>query len=185
MSTVLTPARGVEIGSPIRVLIAEDETHLGMILEQFMSARGFAVTMVRNGRAALELLNTEAFDVALLDIVMPELDGLEVLRHVREQPLPPEIIVITGNGTIETAIAALKLGAYDFLSKPYRMAEIEALVRRAWEKRMLARDNVFLQRRLQHGTSAPVFLTQYAPMVTVLSLITRVARSGISFSRRR
>lgn len=178
MSTALTPARGVEISSPIRVLIAEDETHLGMILEQFMSARGFAVTMVRNGRAALELLLTEAFDVALLDIVMPELDGLEVLRQVREQPLPPEIIVITGNGTIETAIAALKLGAYDFLSKPYRMAEIEALVRRAWEKRMLARDNVFLQRRLQHGASSPVFVTHYAPLVTVLSLIERVAPSA-------
>ena len=178
MSTLLTPARGVEIGSPIRVLIAEDETHLGMILEQFMSARGFAVQMVRNGRAALELLRTDAYDVALLDIVMPELDGLEVLRQVREQPLPPEIIVITGNGTIETAIAALKLGAYDFLSKPYRMAEIEALVRRAWEKRMLARDNVFLQRRLQHGASSSVFATQYAPLVTVLSLIRRVAPSA-------
>jgi len=178
MTATLTPARGVEIGSPIRVLIAEDETHLGMILEQFMRARGFAVTMVRNGRAALELLRTDAFDVALLDIVMPELDGLEVLRLVREQPTPPEIIVITGNGTIETAIAALKLGAYDFLSKPYRMAEIEALVRRAWEKRMLARDNVLLQRRLQHGAASPTFVTQYAPMVTVLSLIKRVAPSS-------
>ncbi len=176
--SVLTPSRGVDIGSPIRVLIAEDETHLGMILEQFMTARGFAVTMVRNGRAALEQLRTEPFDVALLDIVMPELDGLEVLRQVREEPLPPEIIVITGNGTIETAIAALKLGAYDFLSKPYRMAEIEALVRRAWEKRMLARDNVFLQRRLQRGAPVPTLVTQFAPLLAVRTLIERVAPSA-------
>ncbi len=176
--SLCTPARGMDIGSPIRVLIAEDETHLGMILEQFMTARGFAVTMVRNGRAALEQLRTEPFDVALLDIVMPELDGLEVLRQVREEPLPPEIIVITGNGTIETAIAALKLGAYDFLSKPYRMAEIEALVRRAWEKRMLARDNVFLQRRLQRGVPVPMLVTQYAPLLAVRTLIQRVAPSA-------
>jgi DNA-binding response OmpR family regulator len=91
---------------------------------------GFAVTIARDGRAALERLRGETFDVALLDIVMPGLDGLEVLRQTRDEPMPPEIIVITGNGTIETAIAALRLGAYDFLSKPYRMAEIEALVRR-------------------------------------------------------
>jgi len=173
-----TPAGGAEIMSPIRVLIAEDETHLGTILEQFMSARGFAVTMVRNGRAALELLRSDSFDVALLDIVMPELDGLEVLRQVREEPLPPEIIVITGNGSIETAITALKLGAYDFLSKPYRMAEIEALVRRAWEKRMLARDNAFLHRRLARGAASLRFVTQYAPLLAVMSMVDRIAPSA-------
>ncbi|MFN8978499.1 MAG: sigma-54-dependent transcriptional regulator, partial [Gemmatimonadaceae bacterium] len=176
----LTPAstRAVDGGSPIRLLIAEDEAHLGTILEQFMTARGFAVRMVRDGRTALELLRSEAFDVALLDVVMPEIDGLEVLRLIREEPLPPEIIVITGNGTIETAIAALKLGAYDFLSKPYRMAEIEVLVRRAWEKRMLARDNLLLKSRLHRSTPAPHFLTQFAPLRAVLSMLEKVAPSA-------
>lgn len=173
-----TSLRAVDGGSPIRVLIAEDEAHLGTILEQFMTARGFAVRIVRDGRTALDLLRTEAFDVALLDVVMPEIDGLEVLRLVREEPLPPEIIVITGNGTIETAIAALKLGAYDFLSKPYRMAEIEVLVRRAWEKRMLARDNVLLKSRLHRSTPVPHFVTQFAPLRAVLSMVEKVAPSG-------
>lgn len=174
----VTSPRGSDVTPPIRVLIAEDETHLGMILEQFMTARGFAVTITRNGRAALEKLRTEPFDVALLDIVMPELDGLEVLRQIREEPMPPEIIIITGNGTIETAIAALKLGAYDFLSKPYRMAEIEALVKRAWEKRILTRDNALLQSRLKRVASEPRFITQYAPLLAVLALVERVAPSG-------
>jgi DNA-binding NtrC family response regulator len=164
-------------GSSVRVLIAEDETHLGIILEQFLLARGFRVSIVRDGRTALERLRTEAFDVALLDVVMPELDGLEVLRQVREEPLPPEIIVITGNGTIETAIAALKLGAYDFLSKPYRMAEIEVLVRRAWEKRMLARDNVVLRSQLDRQAPVPVFLTQFAPLLAIRHMLTKVAAS--------
>lgn len=172
------PFRPVDPASPIRVLIAEDEPNLGMILEQFMAARGFSVTIVRDGRAALERLRAETFDVALLDVVMPEIDGLEVLRQIREEPMPPEVIVITGNGTIETAIAALKLGAYDFLSKPYRMAEIEVLVKRAWEKRMLARDNLHLQSRLRRTTSDPQFLTHYAPLRAVLSLIDRVAPSA-------
>ncbi len=169
--------RAVEPGSPIRVLIAEDETHLGTILEQFMTARGFAVQIVRDGRAALDALRTDAFDVALLDVVMPEVDGLEVLRLVREEPLPPEIIVITGNGTIETAIAALRLGAYDFLSKPYRMAEIEALVRRAWEKRMLARDNQRLASRLRRAEPLREFVTRFAPLTAVLSMAEKMVSS--------
>lgn len=174
----VAPFRPVDPSSPIRVLIAEDEPNLGMILEQFMTARGFAVTMVRDGRRALETLRSESFDVALLDVVMPEMDGLEVLRQIREEPMPPEIIVITGNGTIETAIAALKLGAYDFLSKPYRMAEIEVVVKRAWEKRMLARDNLSLQSCLRRAIAEPQFLTQFAPLRAVVSVIERVAPSA-------
>jgi len=178
VTNMLSPAMGMPTLSPIRVLLAEDEANLGMILEQYLTARGFDVTMVRNGRDALAALRSETFDVALLDVVMPELDGLEVLRLVREDPLPPEVIVITGNGTIETAMAALKLGAYDFLSKPYRMAEIDALVRRAWEKRMLARDNQMLTSRLRRAVRPSVFLTQYAPLLAVRSLVERVAPSA-------
>ena len=162
---------------PIRVLIAEDETHLGTILEQFLTARGFAVQIVRDGRAALEALRTDAFDVALLDVVMPELDGLETLRLVREGPLPPEIIVMTGNGTIETAMAAFKLGAYGVLSKPYRMAEIEALVHRAWEKRVLARDNQRLTLCLHRAEPRQEFVTRFAPLTAVLSLVDKIATS--------
>ena len=168
-------ARVPEVTPAIRVLLAEDEPNLGTILEQFLSARGFNVTVVRDGNAALERLRSEQFDVALLDIMMPGLDGLEVLRLVREDPFPPEIIIITGNGTVETAISALKSGAYDFLTKPYRMAEIEALVRRAWEKRVLTRDNARLQDRLKRASSAPMFVTQHAALTAVLGLIERVA----------
>ena len=161
----------------IKVLIAEDEPHLGMLLESFLVGKGYQVTTRRDGRAALDALKAETFDVALLDIVMPELDGLEVLRQVREEPVPPEVIIITGNGTVETAISAMKLGAYDYLSKPYRMAEIEVLVRRAWEKRQLTRENAFLQSRLSRISGVPEVITEYAPMRAVLALVERVARS--------
>lgn len=133
---------------PIRALIAEDEEHLGAILEHFLRGRGYNVTMTRDGKTALSVLRAESFDVALIDIVMPEMDGLEVLRHLQSEPDPPEVIIITGNGTIDTAITAIKLGAYDYISKPYRMAEIDVMVRRAWEKRELMRSNLFLRTRL-------------------------------------
>ncbi|HEX2716280.1 MAG TPA: sigma-54 dependent transcriptional regulator [Gemmatimonadaceae bacterium] len=161
----------------IKVLVAEDEANLGVILEGFLTGRGYAVTTVRDGRAALNALRSESFDVALLDIVMPEMDGLEVLRQVRDEPTPPEIIIITGNGTIETAITAMKLGAYDYMSKPYRMAEIDVLVKRAWEKRELAKENAFLQSRLSRVDNVPEIITDHAPMQGVLALVERVAPS--------
>ena len=163
--------------SRIRVLLAEDEENLGTILEQFLAGRGYDVTTTRDGRAALAALRAESFDVALLDIVMPEMDGLAVLRALREEPSPPEVIIITGNGTIETAITAMKLGAYDYLSKPYRMAEIDVLVRRAWEKKQLSRENALLHGRLERVDALPEVLTNYAPMQQVLQLVEKVARS--------
>jgi DNA-binding NtrC family response regulator len=108
---------------------------------------------------------------------MPELDGLEVLRSIREDPSHPEVIIITGNGTIETAITAIRLGAYDYLSKPYRMAEIDVLVRRAWERRQLTRENALLHKRLSRVDAVPEIITQYAPMEAVLQLVGRVAKS--------
>ena len=163
--------------TPIKVLIAEDEPNLGAILERFLVGHGHQVSTFTDGRSALEALRAEAFDVALLDIIMPEIDGLEVLRQLREEAAPPEVIIITGNGTMETAISAMKLGAYDYLSKPYRMAEIEVLVRRAWEKRQLAKQNTLLQSRLSRLDDPPAIITQYAPMQAVLSLVERVAKS--------
>jgi len=159
----------------IRVLIAEDEENLAQILSTFLRGRGHHVVCVGDGRAALQAVRDESFDVALFDIVMPEMDGLEALKQLRAEPDPPEVIIITGNGTIETAITAMKLGAYDYMAKPYRMAEIDVLVRRAWEKRQLARENRYLQARLSRVDATPEVITQYAPMHAVLSLLERVA----------
>jgi two-component system response regulator AtoC len=159
----------------IHVLVAEDEENLAQILTTFLRGRGHHVVCVGDGKAALQAVRDEQFDVALVDIVMPEMDGLETLRHLRAEADPPEVIIITGNGTVETAITAMKLGAYDFMAKPYRMAEIDVLVRRAWEKRQLARENRYLQARLSRVDATPEVITQYAPMHAVLSLVERVA----------
>ncbi|MEP6732580.1 MAG: response regulator, partial [bacterium] len=157
--------------SKIKVLVAEDEVHLGQILSNFLGGRGYSVNTVTDGRAALDALRAEAYDVALLDIVMPELDGLEVLKQVRADVDPPEVIIITGNGTIETAISAMKLGAYDYMAKPYRMAEIDVLVRRAFEKRRLGRENMLLQSQLERAGGATEIVTQYAPLQAVLEVV--------------
>jgi DNA-binding NtrC family response regulator len=161
----------------IKVLVAEDEPHLGAVLAQFLIERGCEVTACADGRAALDALRAEAFDVALLDVLMPGLDGLEVLRAVREDAAPPEVIIITGNASIESAIGAMKLGAYDYLTKPYRMAEIDVLVRRAFEKRRLSREHAMMSARLARLDDADEIVTQYAPLKAVLAMVARVARS--------
>jgi DNA-binding NtrC family response regulator len=161
----------------IRILVAEDEINLAQILSSFLEGRGHQVVTVGDGRKALQELQASAYDVALLDIVMPELDGLEVLRQLREDAEAPEVIIITGNGTIETAISAMKLGAYDYLSKPYRMAEIDVLVRRAWEKRQLARENKLLASRLSRVDGSPEIQTRDPRMQTVLGMIEKAAAS--------
>lgn len=164
-----------ENGAPIRVLIAEDEEHLGAILEHFLRGRGYTVTMCRDGRAALTELHAAPYDVALIDIVMPQMDGLEVLRHLQNEPAPPEVIIITGNGTIDTAITAIKLGAYDYISKPYRMAEIDVMVRRAWEKRELGKANVMLRSRAHPLPSS--MTTKNAAMLGVIDKLPEIAKS--------
>ncbi len=163
---------------PIRLLVAEDEAHLSAILGQFLGAQGHEVTIVNDGARALAALKADSYDVALLDIVMPELDGLEVLRSVREDPGAPEVIMITGNGTVDTAIAAMRLGAFDYLSKPYRMAEIDVIVRRAWEKREIARENAALRNRLENVDPLPEFVTYHPPLRALVSSLERIAPSN-------
>jgi DNA-binding NtrC family response regulator len=160
---------------PVRVLLAGDEPELGEALDQYLAARGHRVTRVADGRAALRALRSQPFDVAVLSIAMADLDGLEVLRQAREEPAPPECIISTGNGTLDMAIAAMRSGAYDVLARPYHLAEIEALVRRAWEKRRLAVDNRRLASRLSKLDVIPEIRTVHAPLQSVLAVAGRAA----------
>lgn len=142
----------------IRVLVAEDEEHLGLLVGQFLRGRGLDVTLARDGLEAATQLAGSPFDVAIVDVQMPGLDGLAVLARARALPRAPEVIVATGNGATAAVSAAFAGGAYDAVAKPYRMAEVELLVRRAAEKRAL-RDEVEALRaevaRLRKARAAP------------------------------
>jgi len=161
----------------IRILLAEDEMNLSRILETQLRKRGFEVSVVHDGRAAVDTLKAEEFDVALVDLVMPELDGIGVLRAAVELDAPPEVVIVTGNGTVETAIAAMKLGAYDYVTKPCRVAELEMLVKRAYEKRRLAQENVRLATRLSRREEFPEIVTASPAMDAVLDLARKLAAS--------
>jgi two-component system response regulator AtoC len=163
----------------VTALVVEDEENLTQSLSAFLRGRGHHVVSVADSRSALQALRDESFDVVLLDLGIRDSDGLELVRHIRADadPPPPEVIVMTGSASLETAITGMKLGAYDYLSKPYSMAEVDVVVRRACEKLRLARENRSLQARLSRIDATPEVVTQYAPMHAVLSLLGRVAPS--------
>src|SRR6202140_1887929 len=132
-----------------KILIVDDEAGIRDSLAGILADEGDAASSVGSGEACLDLVRKTAFDVVLLDIWLPGIDGLETMERVREFDNPPEVIMISGHGTIETAVRATKLGAYDFLEKPLSLEKTLILVKNAIESKKLQRENVDLKKQLQ------------------------------------
>jgi DNA-binding NtrC family response regulator len=166
--------------STSRVLLADDEQSLRRVLARELDRKGHEVVAVEDGDKAIAKLEREEFDVAVLDVRMPGRDGLEVLRALAEQVSPAEVIMLTGNATVELAVEAMKAGAYDFVTKPCRIEVLDALVRGAARKRALARENSCLKRREEHSrASEGVHGWNSAVMEPVLRLMDRLGPSEI------
>jgi two-component system nitrogen regulation response regulator NtrX len=138
------------------VLIVDDEAEIRESLGEILTEEGYAVTTTGTGAEALELVRDTPHEVVLLDIWLPDRDGLEVLGEIRELGAEsrPEVIIISGHGTIETAVRATKLGAFDFLEKPLSMERTLILVKNAMEGRRLRRENE--EWRRQVSARAPI-----------------------------
>lgn len=165
-----------------KLLIVDDEKNLRLVIQKEMSRQGHEAATASDGEAAWEMLEAEDFDVLLCDINMPRLDGIGLLKRIKEKsPSPPEIIMLTGQGTVETAITAMKLGAYDYLTKPYRIAELTALIKQAAEKKQLRTDNLRLRAQIERSKgSTPEIVAESPQMKEVLRLVRRVAPSETS-----
>ena len=166
-----------------KLLVVDDENNLRLVVQKEMTRQGHTVETAADGEAAWALLEAEDFDVLLCDINMPRLDGLGLLRRMRERAQnPPEIIMLTGQATVESAIEAMKLGAYDYLTKPYRINELGALVVQAAEKQKLKIDNQRLRAQIERTTNQnmPEIVAESAQMKEVLRLVRRVAASDTS-----
>jgi DNA-binding NtrC family response regulator len=163
-----------------RLLVAEDEANLRLVIQKELQRLGYRVDVAPDGEAALRRLEEGNVDVLLCDINMPRMDGMELLRRVHERANPPEVIMLTGHATVETAIEAMKLGAYDYLSKPYRITELDALVKQAAEKRRLRVDNQRLRQQLARQSQMPEIISVSDAMREALRLVERVAPSDAS-----
>ena len=163
-----------------RLLIAEDEANLRLVLQKELQRLGYRVQAAPDGEAALRKLEESNVDVLLCDINMPRMDGMELLRRVHERPNPPEVIMLTGQGTIETAVEAMRIGAYDYLTKPYSINELDVRVRQAAEKRRLRVDNQRLRAQLDRQSPLPEIVSVSDAMSEAIRLVGRVAPSDAS-----
>jgi len=164
----------------IRVLVADDERNLRELLVRELTRKGHAVVGVPDGRAALDRLKDEVPDVMLLDMKMPQVEGLDVLRALRDLPEAPQVIVMTGFQDVPNAVDAMKLGAYDYLTKPARIEELDLLIQKAAEKGRLIRQNVVLRAQLDPVEGAGGIITESPAMQEVLRMIDRVAPTDSS-----
>ena len=124
------------------ICIVDDEPGILKTLSELLEDEGYQVTSAKNGADALDVIRQDPPDLVFLDIWMPDLDGLEVLKRVRHQFPNMMVIVMSGHGSIETAVQATKLGAYDYLEKPLDSEKITILVRNALHQRKLEEENL-------------------------------------------
>lgn len=120
-----------------KILLVDDDKSIRVTLGQSLEASGFNVVSAVDGEHALEKLRGDVFDLVLLDMKMPGMDGMEVLRRIKEDRPNQSVIMITGFGTVETAVEALKMGAVDYIQKPFGPDEIRAIVRRVLDRENL------------------------------------------------
>jgi DNA-binding NtrC family response regulator len=163
------------MGPAATLLVADDDLVARDLLAEVLSAEGYQVHCAAGGAECLRIAEAVPVDLALVDLRMPEVDGLQVLARLSAVRPGVPVIILTAFATIETAIEAIRAGAYDYLSKPFRMDEITLVVRRTLEAQRLARDNERFRRELQGRYGVTSLVGQSPPMVAIYKLVARVA----------
>jgi two-component system, NtrC family, response regulator AtoC len=157
------------------LLVVDDDQVARELLAETLAREGYRVRVAGGGEEALRLAGAEPFDMALVDLRMPDLDGLGVLKQLAMiQPDLP-VVILTAFATIETAIEAVNAGAFDYLSKPFRMEEIKIVVRRTLDARRLARENLQYRQELRARYGFEGLIGQSHQMVEIYKLIARMA----------
>ena len=156
------------------ILVIDDEETMRDSCRQTLSRDGHRVETAEDGSKGLALLKAESFDLVILDLKMPGLGGMKVLKRIKEDDTDTVVIVITGYATIESAVEAMKSGAYDFIPKPFTPDSLRAIVKRALEKRKLVLENVLLRSELKASLGPEVIIGQSESMKKVEELVQKV-----------
>ena len=161
-----------------RILVVEDEEPLRRLLQRRLARRGGRVDAFASAEEAAKASDQSPYDVALVDIKLAGMDGIQLLKRLKEQNTTTEVIIVTGRGTIDSAISAMKLGAYDYLTKPCKLSELDIVVQRAYEKRILLETNINLRDELNLKTKYDGIIGKSEKIGAVLQLIEKVAPSN-------
>ena len=158
-----------------QILVVDDDKTMRDACHQILTRQGFQVEEAASARQGLGLLERRSFDVILLDLVMPDLDGLETLKKIKAVDNDCEVIIITGYGSIPTAVEAMKAGAFHFLSKPFAPDDLRTVLTRALEKRRLNLENLYLRQELTSKDGRGTVVFQSESMARIMEMVSRVA----------
>jgi DNA-binding NtrC family response regulator len=131
------------------ILFVDDDKAILNMVDKYLTGEGYKVRLANSAMKALDLLKQKNFDIVFTDFKMPEMDGLELLSAIKEYRPDTEVIIITGHGTMETAIQAMKIGSYDYLQKPFKLDILKLIIDRIIEEKRLQRERVLLKTRVK------------------------------------
>src|ERR1700738_2596418 len=163
--------------SKVAILVVDDESEIREGLELLLSTEGYSTSSAETGEAGLALLEEKPFDLLLLDVSLPDRNGLDLLREIRRRDPHLSVVLITAYGSIDMARAAFKGGALDYITKPWSNDELLAQVAQAVESHRLREENVQLKRALKQRFNFPSIIGKSEKMLTLLDLVTQVAPS--------
>ncbi|MCA9085314.1 MAG: sigma-54-dependent Fis family transcriptional regulator [Planctomycetaceae bacterium] len=161
--------------APINMLIVEDDDDFRQTLVRWMTRKGHNVAEAANGHEALEICDRQHFQVAIVDMNMPGMTGIELLDRLKESQSDTEVLILTGQGTIESAVNAMKIGACDYLTKPFPLDELEQRCRMAFERGRMAKENRQLKAIIRRTQPSVAIIGNSSRMKDVFRLIDRVA----------
>jgi len=145
-----------------KILLVDDEIVFTTNMSKLLNNRGYRVTAVNSGDSAIQALEKENFDVVVLDLKMPGMDGITTLKEIKKLGLFTETLILTGHGSIDTALEAIKLGAYDYLTKPCEIDELVNKIEGAWEKKDGA-EKKDMQEKIQKVVESPASVFDLFP----------------------
>ncbi len=160
-----------------RIVIADDEKNTREGLKWAIEGKGVEVALAADGQEALDILATRDVDLVIADLKMPSVDGMELLHRIKEDYASTEVIVLTGHGTVESAVEAMKIGAYDYVMKPVNLDELNLLVERALMLRSMKEENLELHRQLDERYGFDKIIGRSQAMMKVFRRIKQVAPS--------
>jgi len=158
-----------------RILVVDDEEIVIRSCLRILDSNGYQIDVANDGHDALRKVESNAYDVMILDIMMPNLGGMEVLRRVKESHPDMDVIMITGLSQIDTAVQAMKLGAFDYISKPFEPDELKLVVQRACERRQLLQENLNLKSEVSSKYRFDNIIGSSPPMQAVYRLVAQCA----------
>lgn len=161
-----------------RILVIEDEKSMREVLRILLEEESYEVITASDGDKGIESINSDIFDLVITDIKMPKADGFEILRKVREISPDTIVIMITAFGTTESAIEAMKQGAYDYIHKPFKIDEIRLIVRKAFERKKLSEELSLLKEKIQSSFRLESIIGKSAKMQELFKLIPKIAQSN-------